>query len=246
MEHPNKYRRFKPVLPRGTWRVKVPFWRSKEYHQLLEKLQARDEVILPHPHVVFKAYRLVPFEKVRVVILGKGPYIEEGLSNGLALSVRNGARHPIALQYFLTELEEDTGITFPRKDGGDLSRWAQYNGILLLNTMLTVTKDRVCRSNRASNHNKLGWGWLIFRTIRALSEESTHNIVFILLGTDAQAFEPAIDKRYHAVIKASMPGVFSGRGNGKRTKFRGSRIFSRAAAALKTTPRELFGKERNT
>ena len=79
--------------------------------------------------------------------MGQDPYHGENEANGLCFSVNHGVRTPPSLQNIFKELKSDLGIT---RTDTDLSDWASQ-GILLLNTVLTVEKDK------PFSHRDKGW-----------------------------------------------------------------------------------------
>ena len=97
----------------------------------------------------------------------------------------------------------------------DLSNWAK-NGVLLLNTVLTVEKGK------PNSHKKIGWNIFTDGVIKLLND-SDKPIVFILWGNDAQTKEPLISNNKHLIIKSPHPSPFSA-----RKGFFGSKCFSKA------------------
>lgn len=89
----------------------------------------------PPGKLVFNAFNLCPFDKVKVVIIGQDPYHEMGQAMGLSFSVPQGVVMPPSLINIFKEIEMDLGTPMPAN--GDLTRWAK-RGVLLLNATLTV------------------------------------------------------------------------------------------------------------
>ena len=111
--------------------------------------QAYEETeVYPPREQLFAAFELTPPENVRVVILGQDPYHEPGQAHGLAFSVREGVKLPPSLVNIYKERESDVGV--PAAKNGDLTHWARQ-GVLLLNTVLTVEKGK------ANSHKDFGW-----------------------------------------------------------------------------------------
>ena len=74
------------------------------------------------------------------MILGQDPYHGAGQAHGLAFSVREGVAVPPSLVNIYKELADDIeGFRIPQH--GYLQYWAEQ-GVLLLNTVLTVRADR--------------------------------------------------------------------------------------------------------
>lgn len=159
------------------------------------------EVVYPLMKDVFNAYKLTPFESVRVVILGQDPYHGKGQAHGLSFSVPVGQPIPASLQNIFKELVSDIGIDFPKT--GNLFHWAKQ-GVLLLNTILTVRKS--C----PASHRNIGWEIFTDYTIKSLSESNEHSgIIFVLWGRYAQKKKVIIDQKKHFVLEAAHPSPFS-------------------------------------
>ena len=92
----------------------------------------------PPGRLIFNAFNLCPFDKVKVVIIGQDPYHEPGQAHGLSFSVQDGVPFPPSLQNIFKEIESDLGTPIPAS--GNLTRWAEQ-GVLLLNASLTVRGD---------------------------------------------------------------------------------------------------------
>lgn len=154
--------------------------------------------VCPAPDKMFAALELVPFESIKVVILGQDPYHGEGQANGLAFSVNSGQALPPSLRNIFTELQSDLGV---KNSSGDLTSWANQ-GVLLLNTILTVSLDK------PGSHANVGWETF---TSKIISEVSTHlsNVVFLLWGAYAQSKENLIDSSRHLVLKSTHPSPLS-------------------------------------
>ncbi len=171
------------------------------------------KTIYPARENIFNALNLCPPKSIKVVILGQDPYHGEGEAHGLSFSVREGTKCPPSLRNIQNELTTDLGIKTPINT--DLSHWAK-SGVLLLNTVLTVEKDK-CHSHR----NK-GWEEFTSSIIEKLGQ-SDSPIVFMLWGAPANSFAKYIDTSKHLILSTSHPSPLSSyRG------FLGSKHFSRA------------------
>ena len=161
--------------------------------------EKRHYVVYPPSSLIFNAFNLTPFDKVKVVILGQDPYHNIGQAHGLAFSVPDGIQIPPSLQNIFKELNSDIGMPIPQS--GNLENWAR-EGVLLLNASLTV------RANMAASHARIGWQQFTDAAIRALSEKKEH-LVFILWGNYAIAKESLIDHSKHLVLKTVHPSPLS-------------------------------------
>ncbi|MDO5046856.1 uracil-DNA glycosylase, partial [Campylobacter sp.] len=79
--------------------------------------------VYPPNSLIFNAFNLTPFDKVKVVILGQDPYHGAGQAMGLSFSVPNGVRVPPSLVNIYKEIYDDLGICEP--NSGDLTYWAK-------------------------------------------------------------------------------------------------------------------------
>lgn len=161
--------------------------------------EKRHYVVYPPSNLIFNAFNLTPFDKVKVVILGQDPYHNVGQAHGLAFSVPDGIQIPPSLQNIFKELNSDIGMPIPKS--GNLENWTR-EGVLLLNASLTV------RANMAASHARIGWQQFTDAAIRALSEKKEH-LVFILWGNYAIAKESLIDHSKHLVLKTVHPSPLS-------------------------------------
>ena len=126
----------------------------------------------PPGRLIFNAFNLCPFDKVKVVIIGQDPYHEPGQAHGLSFSVNDGVMFPPSLQNIFKEIQDDLGTPIPLS--GNLTRWAEQ-GVLLLNATLTV------RAHQANSHARLGWQTFTDAAIKALASEREH-LVYLLWG----------------------------------------------------------------
>ena len=180
--------------------IKKPY-----FTELVEKLNSEyeNEVCYPSEKLIFNAFNLCPFDKVRVVVLGQDPY-RGNHAMGLSFSVPKKIKLPLSLRNIYKEIGED--LCKPMPKSGDLTRWAGQ-GVLLLNTTLTV------RADGANSHKHLGWQKFTDAAIKALSEHREH-IVFMLWGKDAMRKKRLIDTERHHIIESYHPAA------GQRYKFK--------------------------
>lgn len=155
--------------------------------------------VYPPASLIFNAFNLTPFEKVKVVILGQDPYHQPHQAMGLSFSVPGGVPHPPSLQNIFREASNDLQLPIPHS--GDLTHWAKQ-GVLLLNSSLTV------EANKPNSHQHFGWNRFTDRVIQILNEKREH-IVFILWGRLAQEKAQFIDPNKHCILKAAHPSPLS-------------------------------------
>lgn len=159
----------------------------------------RQGTCYPPGNLIFNAFNLCPFDRVRVVILGQDPYHEPGQAQGLCFSVNDGVAFPPSLINIFKEIKADTGAPVPQS--GSLVRWAEQ-GVLLLNATLTV------RQHQAGSHQRKGWEVFTDAVISTLSREREH-VVFILWGSYAQSKTTLIDAQRHLILRSPHPSPLS-------------------------------------
>lgn len=185
-----------------SWKERLQTEFEKPYFEQLTAAVRREYatyVCYPPARLVFNAFNLCPFDKVKVVIIGQDPYHEPGQAHGLSFSVMDGIAFPPSLQNILKEVRDDVGADIPMT--GNLTRWAEQ-GVLLLNATLTV------RAHQANSHASLGWQTFTDAAIRALASEREH-IVYMLWGGFARGKAPMIDKTRNLVLESVHPSPLS-------------------------------------
>lgn len=154
--------------------------------------------IYPDKDNIYNALKLTPPERVKVVILGQDPYINEGQANGLSFSVKDGITIPPSLRNIYREQRKDLGIIQPKS--GNLTKWAEQ-GVLLLNTTLTV------RKGLSNSHQGKGWSNFTDAIIKYLGQQE--HIVFLLWGNFAKAKEKLINRNKNLILTAAHPSPLS-------------------------------------
>ncbi len=181
-----------------------------------------DKTIFPRKELVFRAFA-TDLNDVKVVILGQDPYHTPGAAEGLAFSVPNSEPIPPSLVNIYKEIDADIGKhTNPH---GSLVNW-QKQGVLLLNTVLTV------EAHRPKSHSKKGWEIFTTETIKYLNDNRPH-LVFMLWGRDARNKKELINTSKHLVLESAHPSPLSAH-NG----FFGSKPFSKCNNFLKANGME--------
>ena len=174
---------------------------QKPYFKNLQAFLANEYAnytIYPSEDKIFTALNLLPFDKVKVVIIGQDPYHEPGQAQGISFSVPENVTIPPSLVNIMQEINSDLGIECNKS--GDLTRWVKQ-GVLLLNTVLTV------RRGQANSHKDKGWETFTSEIIKKLAKRK-EPLVFLLWGSYAQSFAPLIDSQ-HLVLKAPHPSPLS-------------------------------------
>ena len=185
--------------------------------------KAAGKTIYPPGSLIFNAFDITPFDKVKVVILGQDPYHNPNEAMGLSFSVPKSVKMPPSLLNIYKALNTDLGLSIPKH--GDLTAWANQ-GVFLLNAILTVEKKGV-----AISHKDTGWQFFTDAVIRKLSQEK-ENLVFMLWGNFAKKKKELIDTEKHFVLEYVHPSPLAG------NSFPQCRHFSIANNYLKNTGQE--------
>lgn len=204
-----------------SWKQQLKPEFEKDYFKALTtfvKSEYEQQQVFPPGKLIFNAFDLCPFDKVKVVIIGQDPYHGPGQAHGLCFSVNDDVRFPPSLMNIFKEIKADIGTETPKS--GNLTRWAEQ-GVLLLNATLTV------RAHQAGSHQRRGWEEFTDAAIRVLAEGNEH-LVFILWGSYAQRKGAFIDRSKHLVLSSAHPSPLSAY-NG----FFGNQHFSKTNEYLK-------------
>ncbi|MBQ8761904.1 MAG: uracil-DNA glycosylase [Clostridia bacterium] len=195
---------------------------EKDYYKQLQQFltnEYKHYTIYPETQNVFNALNLVPFNKVKVVIIGQDPYHGPQQAHGLCFSVQQGVDIPPSLQNIYKEIHSDIGCSIPNH--GELTKWAKQ-GVLLLNSVLTV------RAGQANSHKGKGWEQLTTAIIEKLNHSETP-IVFLLWGANAKEVGKIVDTSKHFVLTAPHPSPLSA-----YSGFFGCKHFSKTNEFLKS------------
>lgn len=195
-------------------------WNSEGFKKFMKVVDTeyKKHTCYPEYNNIFNALKQTPYSNIKIVIIGQDPYHGEGEAHGLSFSVQKGVKLPPSLQNIFTELYNDLGIK--KSSCGDLTLWAK-EGVLLLNSILTVEKDRPL------SHKDLGWQLLTDHIIKLINLKE-EPVVFILWGSFAKSKKVFITNPKHLVIESVHPSPLSAY-NG----FFGSKPFSKANNFLK-------------
>lgn len=175
---------------------KLPYMIKLKNFLIEEK---KTKIIYPENKNIFRALNETKINNTKVVILSQDPYHGQGQANGLAFSVNEGIELPPTLKNIYKELHNDLNI-FPSKNGC-LKSWAQQ-GVLLLNTILTVEK------NKPLSHINKGWEFFTDKIIHILNRKNKM-IIFVLWGYHSNKKKILINNKKHIIISSSHPSPYS-------------------------------------
>ncbi len=172
----------------------------KDFFLDLEKFKKAGGKVYPPDGCRFRAFKLVHFDKVKVVILGQDPYNGPNQANGLAFAVNVGQIRPPALRNIVRELSSNIGQELPVASS-TLEGWAEQ-GVLLLNSVLTVSKGA------PGSHCNKGWEEFTDFILRKITK-NRKGIVFLLWGQYAQTKLKKLRSYHNLTLTTTHPAPFS-------------------------------------
>jgi len=196
----------------------MSFFKEQEektsYQGLLDRLYEEYLVkeIAPDLNCIYRVFKDMSYDMVKVIIIGQDPYHTKGVADGLAFSSK--IKLAPSLKNIYKELESDLKI---KNTKSDLSAWSKQ-GVMLLNSALSVV------IGQANSHQKLGWNEFVIDLIEYLNQKK--HLVYILWGNHAKSYQQYIVNQY--VITGFHPSPFSA------NKFYGGRYFSKCNHYLKS------------
>lgn len=170
-------------------------------HKLLLEYKTKD--IAPKQSDIFKAFKLCPLDKLKVVMLFQDPYPQKGIATGVALGNSKSTLEKDLSPSLKIVKEAAINFEIPHYSiifDNTLESWAKQ-GVLMLNSALTV------EVNRVGSHTLL-WRPFISNLIQNLSNYRT-DLIFVLFGKQAQSFRPYISKYFNYVLEIEHPAYFA-------------------------------------
>lgn len=159
--------------------------------------------VCPNRTDVFKAFKLCPFEDLKVVFLGQDPYPRKGVATGILFGNKKEVLEEDLSPSLKIIKEAVINFEIPHNNiifDQTLENWAEQ-GILMINSALTV------EMNKIGSHVML-WRPFISKLLKNLSESSC-SIVYVLFGKQAETFNPYINKKFNHVLKIEHPAYFA-------------------------------------
>lgn len=181
---------------------------------VLKQARKLNVQLYPYPDLLFNAFRLTSYRRVKVVIIGQDPYFNEDYVDGklvpqamgLSFSVPVGTKIPSSLNSIYKNMVKYKHL-HKKPLHGNLTFWANQ-GVLMINSELTVQA-------KIANSHQGRWKWFTKKIIKHLSKEFEH-LVFIMWGKFAMELVwPLVDEKKHKCIITSHPsGLSCNRGFG--------------------------------
>lgn len=177
-----------------------------ELNTILSKISSQHS-ICPLSKDIFKAFHLCPVKNLRVVIIGMDPYSTLRNNKPVATGIAFGNTFDTPEEYYSPSLdilrESVIDFTKPHRNinfDASLESW-ENQGVLMLNTALT------CKTGKTGSHSLL---WRPFTKSLLLNlSKCTSGIVYVLMGSSAQSFEPYINKMFNHIIRIRHPSYYA-------------------------------------
>lgn len=178
---------------------------EKELFRIMKWLKTvNPNNICPSPKNIFKAFKLCPYNKCRVVFLGQDPYPQPGVATGILF----GNSKDTLEEYLSPSLQviKEAVINYEIPHNyidfdNTLESWAKQ-GILMINSAFT------CEVNKVGSHFDI-WQPFVSRLIYNMSYRN-NGLIFVLFGNQASTFRKnivnslSIIEVYHPAYYARM------------------------------------------
>lgn len=188
----------------GEWKNVVPLG---EVSDIMANLKKSKSVFCPLLKDVFKAFEVCPYSNLKVVVLGQDCYpdMRNGKPVATGVAFANSKDTPVDRYSPSLKILMDSFIDFSIPHGRinfDPSlEQISSQGVLFMNTALT------CVAGRPGSHMLL-WRSFIQSFLKNLSRHKT-SIVYVLLGSEAQALKDCIDGRYNYILTDKHPAFYA-------------------------------------
>lgn len=162
---------------------------AKMVSEALNRVYREGKPFCPKPENIFRAFSILPPDKVKVVLCGQDPFPQKGVATGILFANKENTPEDklspslrIIKNSFLRLLQNpEKGTNF------DPSLvYIAKQGVLMINSALTV------EMNKPGSHSMI-WRPFVSTLLRNLSNMN-HNIIFVLFGSQARTFRPYINK----------------------------------------------------
>lgn len=158
--------------------------------------------LCPNIKDVFKAFKLCPYNKCRVVFLSQDPYPQRGVAQGVLFG--NSSDTPENKLSSSLQIIKESVINFEIPHNlitfdPTLESWAKQ-GILMINSALTTEVGKI-------GVHMMKWRPFMIAFLKQMSMINP-GIIYVLFGSQAQILEPYISKNNY-VLKIEHPAYFA-------------------------------------
>jgi uracil-DNA glycosylase len=160
------------------------------------------ETLCPNIKDVFKAFKLCPYNKCRVIFVGQDPYPQRGVAQGVLFG--NSSDTPENKLSPSLQVIKESVINFEIPHNfitfdPTLESWAKQ-GILMINSALTTEVGKI-------GVHMMKWRPFMIAFLKQMSMINP-GIIYVLFGSQAQILEPYINKNNY-VLKIEHPAYFA-------------------------------------
>ena len=160
------------------------------------------ETLCPNIKDVFKAFKLCPYNKCRVIFVGQDPYPQRGVAQGVLFG--NSSDTPENKLSPSLQIVKESVINFEIPHNlitfdPTLESWAKQ-GILMINSALTTEVGKI-------GVHMMKWRPFMIAFLKQMSMINP-GIIYVLFGSQAQILEPYINKNNY-VLKVEHPAYFA-------------------------------------
>lgn len=221
--------KFRSYFSEDWYEVLKHYVESKEFYDIAVKInqERKVNIILPPQgsELLFKAFKVTPYNEVKCVILGQDLYHGDNQFDGLSFSNSTLDSPQPSLANILEEVENDIydGFNLERLNNFSLYSWAEQ-GVLMTNAAHTVVKGQ------PASHMKY-WKRFTEEVVKALNKKD--NIVWLMWGRFSQNFDIFITNPTHFMIKTSHPSPL-GATKAAPIPFSDSKCFSKCNEFLRS------------
>ncbi len=184
-----------------SWKIFFDQEKNKSYfNELLIEVKKEYKNTSCHPERkdIFRIFREISLDKIKVVILGQDPYHQPGVADGIAFSTQKPNYIPRTLENIFSELSKDLKCAAPNK--GSLLPWVKQ-GVFLINTTLTV------KTGTPLSHFEI-WKRFVNNLIKFLKSHSD-NFIWVFWGKKAQLVKNEFKFPDEKSIVGSHPSPYS-------------------------------------
>ena len=160
------------------------------------------KTLCPNIKDVFKAFKLCPYNKCRVIFVGQDPYPQRGVAQGVLFG--NSSDTPENKLSSSLQIIKESVINFEIPHNlitfdPTLESWAKQ-GILMINSALTTEVGKI-------GVHMMKWRPFMIAFLKQMSMINP-GIIYVLFGSQAQILEPYINKNNY-VLKIEHPAYFA-------------------------------------
>jgi uracil-DNA glycosylase len=173
------------------WTSKLQDMLKSEYAEKLNNFLNKaysTAVIYPDRKDLFSAFADTPFDKVKVVVLDREPYLDGRGAGGAYANKFDVFTYSPPVMKIFEQIERDYHDGLCLDFDFTLQRWKE-GGVLLLNMALSVERNKI------GSHTK-PWEKFTKEVIKSINEYHT-GVVFMLWGKGAQSYKDMIGDHHH-------------------------------------------------